>query len=159
MKELSVSSSAAYDESTTTTTTKTASKNNDDAMTVKGEVLSYYSSSRSTRGSGGVSILVAVKICEEDWISPTTTTTTATPTADTTTRLTAAGLGAGSDGSVPAASSAEGRPTAVGLANSLFSKSSSSSSCTTLSTNPVKGNTSLKRVIGKLSLFDPCPLS
>ena len=130
-KELSVS--AAYDESTTTTTTPS----NTDAMIVQGEILSYYSASSSSSntnyGSLGSSTLVVVKICEEDLIPPIT-------------KLSAAGLGAGVDGSVPMATTT-GTTTVqrspVGLEKSLFSKSGSSTAVT-------KDNTkSLKRIIGK----------
>ena len=130
-KELSVSA-AAYDESTTTTTTPS----NTDAMVVQGEILSYYSASSSSNtnyGSLGSSTLVVVKICEEDLIPPIT-------------KLSAAGLGAGVDGSVPMATTT-GTTTVqrspVGLEKSLFSKSGSSTAVTKDNTN------SLKRIIGK----------
>ena len=130
-KELSVS--AAYDESTTTTTTPS----NTDAMIVQGEILSYYSASSSSSntnyGSLGSSTLVVVKICEEDLIPSIT-------------KLSAAGLGAGVDGSVPMATTT-GTTTVqrspVGLEKSLFSKSGSSTAVTKDNTN------SLKRIIGK----------
>ena len=129
-KELSVSA-AAYDESTTTTTTPS----NTDAMIVQGEILSYYSASSSSNtnyGSLGSSTLVVVKICEEDLIPPIT-------------KLSAAGLGAGVDGSVPMATTTSGTTTVqrspVGLEKSLFSKSGSSTAVT-------KDNTK-KRIIGK----------
>ena len=130
-KELSVS--AAYDESTTTTTTPS----NTDAMIVQGEILSYYSASSSSSntnyGSLGSSTLVVVKICEEDLIPPIT-------------KLSAAGLGAGVDGSVPMATTTGTttvQPSPVGLEKSLFSKSGSSTAVTKDNTN------SLKRIIGK----------
>ena len=133
-KELSVSA-AAYDESTTTTTTPS----NTDAMVVQGEILSYYSASSSSNTNNGLmgsSALVVVKICEEDLILPIT-------------KLSAAGLGAGVDGSVPMATTTSGttvttvQRSPVGLENSLFSKSGSSTAVT-------KDNTkSLKRIIGK----------
>ena len=131
-KELFVS--AAYDESTTTSTTSS----NTDAMLVKGEILSYYSGSSSNTNNDlmGSSALVVVKICEEDLILPIT-------------KLSAAGLGAGVDGSVPMATTTSGttvttvQRSPVGLEKSLFSKSGSSTAVT-------KDNTkSLKRIIGK----------